>query len=149
MEHYSAGLWLRYIDGQVEADQAGEMECHLAQCDSCLKLYTLAAESCVTQEVSSQFTHEVMARVAASGLKSKLPRSSGNRRQSLVNYAVAACLTLFLTAGGIFSNVATALPAVTLSKISLADTAAQKVGSGWSEVIAKKTLSIVDILKPE
>ena len=159
MEHYSAAMWLQYITGKVGSVQVLDMEQHLTQCDECLKLYALTAENSVSEQVSPRFTHGVMARVASSGRltlpqNSKLPSTkpfqrAGNSRQSLGNYAVAACLTLLLTAGGVFGSLADALPEMTSSEISLADNAADKVGSGWSEIIAEKTLSILDIIKPD
>lgn len=158
MEHYSTDMWLQYIKGNIENAQAPEMEDHLCSCDSCLALYALIAESLVCEQVSPQFTDAVMAKVEASGYSSQkqsLPVVSrqtpkaGDIKQSLFNYAVAACLTLLLTAGGIFGHVSTALPAVMEADISVVNTAAEKVSSGWSEVIAQKALSIIDTIKPD
>lgn len=159
MGHYSAEMWLQYIEGNIDTSQARTMEDHLAQCDTCLKLYALAAECSVDQEVSPQFTQKVMAHVTSGkgiwlskNARPMIPRTAqGTRkpRQALGNYAVAACLTLLLTAGGIFGNVAAALPAVTGSEMSLADTAAEKVSFGWSEAIAEKAISVLDIFKPD
>ncbi len=160
MKHYSGEMWLQYIDGNIEEARAEAMEGHLAQCDACLKLYVFLAESSVSPPVSARFTQEVMAQVvssreAPSPERSRLPtilpvpQRIGSLRQSLGNYAIAALLTLLLTAGGIFANVAAGLPEFTGSEMSLADTAAQKVGFGWSEAIAEKTLSILAIFKPD
>jgi len=160
MGHYSAEMWLQYVEGTIEAALAPEMEDHLCKCSACLKLYALAAESLVSEQVSPQFTDVVMGRVTEFGGNdapeipcfpegSRQTPKTENTKQSLFNYAVAACLTLLLTAGGIFGHVSTALPAVTDADISLVDTAAKKVSTGWSEVIAEKTLSIIDTIKPD
>jgi hypothetical protein len=160
MVHYSAEMWLQYVEGTIEEALALEMEDHLCRCGACLKLYALAAESLVSEQVSPQFTDAVMAKVTVSGndeasekpcplIVSRQTPKIENTKQSLFNYAVAACLTLLLTAAGIFGQVSTALPAVTDADISLVDTASEKISSGWSKVIAEKTLSIIDTIKPD
>lgn len=189
MEHYSAAMWLEYVEGSLDEDQALVMEQHLTKCDKCLELYASAAENYVCQQVSSQFTDEVMTRVLALQVKDQLsgkadqkaasllkttqeltketPRKTAEQvkktrtktmeqskrwrksRQALGNYAIAACLTLLLTAGGIFGGVASAVAESKDIELSFADKAAQKVGSGWSQIIAEKTLSILDIVTPD
>lgn len=184
MGHYRAATWLKYIEGNIGEDQALAMEQHLTQCDLCLELYASAAENSVCQQVSSQFTDGVMARIASlekysttkkdsrqaknqrnwrvdqnavsvpkvmpvtRSTAEKTPRGR-NSRQALGNYAIAACLTLLLTAGGVFGGVASAIPEIKGIEISFADKAAKKAGSGWSQVIAEKTLSILDTVKPD
>lgn len=178
MEHYSAAMWLEYVEGSLGEDQALVMEQHLTKCDKCLELYASAAENYVCQQVSSQFTDEVMTKVLALQVKDQLsgkadqkaasllkttqeltketPRKTAEQskrwrksRQALGNYAIAACLTLLLTAGGIFGGVASAVAESKDIELSFADKAAQKVGSGWSQIIAEKTLSILDIVIPD
>lgn len=172
MEHYSAAMWLEYVEGSLGEDQALFMEQHLTKCDKCLELYASVAESYVCQQVSSQFTDEIMARVLSPQVKGQLSGKADQRaasmskvmsvrtntaktsrwrrsRQALGNYAIAACLTLLLTAGGIFGNVASAVAESKDMEISFANKAAQKVGSGWSQVIAEKTLAILDIVIPD
>jgi len=155
VEHYSPETWLEYIEGGITGAGALAMEEHLVQCEHCLRLYAFLAESAVSQQVSPAFTRRVMEQVASGkkvplrSSKSRQLQSTGSARQSLGNYAVAACLTLLLTVGGIFAGVASALPAVTATEISLADKAAEKMDLGWSEAIAEKTLSILDTIKPD
>lgn len=155
VEHYSAETWLEYIEGGITGVGARAMEEHLVQCERCLRLYAFLAESAVSKQVSPAFTRRVMDQVASKekvpsrALRSRQLHSTGSARQSLGNYAVAACLTLLLTAGGIFAGVASALPEVTGKEISLADKAAEKMDLGWSEAIAEKTLSILDTIKPD
>jgi len=184
-EHYSADKWQKYVAGGLDKTQERAMEQHLSQCDKCLELYASAAEKMVCQQVSSQFTEGVMAKIAslekphsvsivpqvAGQLPGKADQKSQskstavlvrtnpptaakvakshNQRQSFGNYAIAACLTLLLTAGGIFGGVASAVTDTKGMEISITDKAVQKVGFGWSEVIAEKTLSIFDIVKPD
>lgn len=174
MEHYSAAVWLQYIEGSVTPDQARQMENHLYRCRVCLKRYALAAESSFCEQVSPDFTDRVMAGIMSAGdfvfrkypdfqgipkpsakiagpLRESAPsqvRKAGRSRRSLGNYAVAACLTLLLTAGGIFGSLASTLPEVTDSKASLAEVAVETVSSG-SETVAEKTLSVLDIIKPD
>lgn len=158
MEHYSAEKWLDYIEGKVEGDKSVAMETHLAECESCLKLYALTAESSIVPQISPDFAERVMAgvkvykRTKLTGTSKRQvmsPVTERNSRQSLGNYAVAACLTLLLTAGGIFANVASLLPTASGPEKSFADSAAEKVGYGWSETIAEKTISILDTIKPD
>lgn len=162
MEHYRVPEWQEYVCGSVDAGLAADMEQHLRQCDVCLDLYLEAAEySSQWGEVSSQFTDSVLAKLPKeimpeekrSVVQSLTPAGVAEEtkltKQSLGNYAIAACLTLLLTAGGIFGGIASAVPQLKGLEISFTDKAAQKVGSGWSEEVAEKTLSILDIVKPD
>lgn len=165
MEHYRAREWQEYVFGSVDAGLAEDMEQHLAQCAVCLDLYLEAAENSQWGEVSSQFTEAVLVKlpkevmkevmfvekqsVAQSLTPACVAQGAKLTKQSLGNYAIAACLTLLLTAGGIFGGVASAVPQLKGLEVSFTDKAVQKVGSGWSEEVAEKTLSILDIVKPD
>lgn len=112
MKHYDARAWALYRDNRVDQHQRRLMEDHLAVCDSCLQSYldTAADDDICLAELllPGDFNAAVRNNI---GRKKQLAYKK-RRSRSLVNYTVAASITLALMISGIFDLCARELPVI-------------------------------------
>lgn len=112
MNHYDAGAWVSYRNNRVEEKQRRLMERHLARCDICLQRYLEAAaehENALAELLlPPNFSTVIMEKIGAG--KAQSPRK--RRSRALVNYTVAAAITLALMSGGIFDLFAREIPGI-------------------------------------
>lgn len=112
MKHYDARAWVLYRKNRIDEDQRRKMEDHLAACDSCLQSYLAAgaeqdarlAELLLPPDFSTAVKEMISAR--------KQQTYKKHRSRSLVNYAVAAAITLVLMISGMFDLCARKLPGI-------------------------------------
>ncbi|NLA26638.1 MAG: hypothetical protein GX878_04515 [Firmicutes bacterium] len=111
MDHYDSGAWTLYRDNILDENQRRLMEDHLAVCDRCLQSYLAAAEEHETrlaELLPPDFTITVKESIR---IKKELA-AKRRRSRSLVNYTVAAAITLALMSSGIFDLCARELPII-------------------------------------
>lgn len=127
MQHYQEEEWRRLRAGTLEAGKEQAMLEHLAICPACRDGYlasvTPRAEEAAALLLPDDFTGKIMrglpaARRHAAPVKKAEPerRAERSRRWRLASYAVAATLTMALTLGGAFSQLAD-LPQVRLGEL--------------------------------
>lgn len=110
MTHYDTEAWVSYRRNEIDQNQRRLMEEHLALCNRCLQRYLAAATE---QEVRlaelllpPDFGAELKKKVGAK----KPPARKEQRSRTLVNYTIAASITLCLMIGGVFERCAGGLP---------------------------------------
>lgn len=110
MDHYDTGAWILYRKNQIDAYQRRLMEDHLAVCDTCLQSYLSAAEEHETRLAEMLLPPDFSAAIKE-GIRAKKRRADQKRRsRSLVNYTVAAAITLALMSSGLFDFFAREIP---------------------------------------
>lgn len=106
MDHYDTGAWILYRKNQIDADQRRLMEDHLAICDTCLQSYLGAAEEHETR-LAEMLLPPDFSTAIKEGIRAKKRQA---RSRSLVNYTVAAAITLALMSSGLFDFFAREIP---------------------------------------
>ncbi len=112
MEHYNAGAWSLYRNDEIDKHQRRLMEDHLAVCGKCLQSYldsTAEQDICLAELLlPADFNTAVRERIR----REKQLACKKRRTRSLVNYTVAASITLALMMSGIFDLCARELPVI-------------------------------------
>ncbi len=112
MKHYDAGTWILYRNNRINKHQRRLMEDHLAVCDSCLQSFLDTAaehEICLAELLlPTDFSTAVKERIR----KEKHLAFRKRRFRSLINYTVAASITLALMISGTFDLCARELPVI-------------------------------------
>lgn len=112
MNHYDTGTWSLYRKNQIDENQRRLMEDHLAVCDSCLQNYLAAAGEeearLAEQLLPPDFSTAVREKIRIK----KLQLYKRKRTRSLMNYTVAAAITLALMSSGMFDLCAREVPGI-------------------------------------
>ncbi len=112
MNHYDTGAWILYRDDRIDENQRRLMEDHLAVCDSCLQNYLAAAGEEEARLAELMLPPDFSTAIKES-VRTKIQLAEKKRRsRSLVNYTVAAVITLVLMSGGIFDLCVRELPVI-------------------------------------
>ena len=152
MKHFNEKEMAEYIQGSVKPQIADLMEEHFLHCSLCLEKFTRAAQAFHFPQVPTSFTDEVMESVAVQHVfwkRQTVLRSSNPKKQMLVNYAVAACLTVLLTFGGAFGILAKSVPHLAGFQEHVGESAKETFSTGWSAQLAEKAVSIIDVFIPD
>jgi len=107
MTHLSKETLIAYHRNQLELEGRLTLEDHLAQCDQCLDSYlSLVAVELGTAANLSVLSPDFTQGVLQALYLPKTKKSKGiPRRQLIKYYAIAASITLILSATGFFSDV--------------------------------------------
>lgn len=105
MGHYSDQTWRHYVEDRLDETTRNTMEEHLAHCDECLERYLWQLEQVdipLPDPVKDgSVVEEVMKRVTSDDKKKHV----SVYRRHLINYVIAAAMTLLLTASGLFQTI--------------------------------------------
>lgn len=112
MNHYDAGTWVLYRNNRIDENQRRLMEDHLAVCDSCLQSYLAAAAEHETRLAELLLPQDFSTSVKEMIRMRKQQAYKIRRSRSLVNYTVAAAITLALMSSGMFDLCARELPGI-------------------------------------
>ncbi len=112
MEHYDTGAWILYRNNRIDEDQRRLMEDHLAVCDSCLQSYLAAAVEQDARLAELLLPPDFNTAVKEMISTRKQQAYKKRRARSLVNYTVAAAITLALMSSGMFDLCARELPGI-------------------------------------
>ncbi len=110
MNHYDTGTWVLYRNNRIDENQRRQMENHLAICDRCLQSYLAAAAEHETRLAELLLPPDFSIAVKERIRTSKLQAYKQRRSRSLVNYTVAAAITLALMSSGMFDLCVKELP---------------------------------------
>jgi len=112
LRHYDTGDWLLYRDNRIGEKQRRLMENHLALCNRCLQTYLAT----ITEREAHRAGELLLADFGTSvliGIRVEEKEARGRRRaRSLLNYAVAAAITLILMSSGLFDLLPRELPGI-------------------------------------
>ncbi len=112
MNHYDTGTWVLYRNNRIDENQRRLMETHLAVCDSCLQSYLAAAAEHETRLAELLLPQDFSTSVKEMIRMRKQQAYKKRRSRSLVNYTVAAAITLALMSSGMFDLCARELPGI-------------------------------------
>lgn len=142
MEHFNKDQWIRYAMDLVDEDTKDEMEEHLLNCDLCLEIYTnIISENLENNEhPAADFSKKVMRNI-------KIDIKDQNKKK-LLYYAIAASLTLMLTASGLFNYVGNKFSTISTSAIKKQTDYKMLIKSGWSEKLFNKSSNILENITP-
>ncbi|MGE5329558.1 MAG: hypothetical protein ACM3KR_08630 [Deltaproteobacteria bacterium] len=141
MNHFDSNEWKKYINEQLEEEMKKQMEEHLATCDLCLELYVMLCEEQCNDSglirVQADFSDKVLGEIKS------IKRKDTGRKKEIVNYVIAASLTLFITASGTFQTL--------YQKTKQAVSSVPNIGfteklfiNGWSENLTNGTKNIIN-----
>ena len=178
MDHYSDRQWMLFQAGSLDVATATLLRHHLRICPTCqqeyLKLISPRQEDLVNELVPTDFTSQVMAKIAELPVPGRsVPTKTGTKRskiskrfwQQLGAYAVAAGLTIVLMLTGMFDHL-TVLPKgrfnpllsrdtlvsqrqVSLSSVPLAELASNRLLPESNQPLAIPPLKDVILRRPD
>ncbi|MBO8157088.1 MAG: zf-HC2 domain-containing protein [Bacillaceae bacterium] len=137
MSHLNKEEIKKFIDGTMAESEAEAAEHHLDRCEECFEQYLQLIETWDPEEkLSDSFTDATLAL-----LEEKIPdsrdHSSGHAmRKTLINYGIAAGLTIGLMFAGVFQKV-----------IDLTDVVENRQSSITAELM-KRTTGILENFEP-
>lgn len=147
MNHYDAEAWVSYRNNRIDEEQRRLMEEHLAVCDSCLQRYLDAAaehESALAELLlPPDFSALVKEKIGAA----KEQPFKRRRSRALVNYTVAAAITLALMSGGIFDFFAREIPGFLAETGQLSQTLERKARRDTGDLLKNARTGLENIFE--
>ncbi len=135
--HYKSGEWRSYKQDQVSTQQRRRMEHHLAKCEQCLRTYLAAIDEADTIAAERLLPADFNAKIMERTRMMKRQTQKTKRRTVLLQYAAAACITLVLTAGGLFDAAARDIPAVVDEIRTVSRIISRSAEFNWSDDLVK------------
>ena len=135
MNHFSESEWEAYVRNGLSEAKREKMERHLYVCERCLETFVKTVEAYGDQPVGVPDGKRLTL-----GVMRKIPeRKSRFWDNALVQYAVAASLTVLLFGSGAFHGL-----------MDGSDRLTQWVKgyAGWTEVLMDKAVSAIDAISP-
>lgn len=150
MRHYSKIEWQQFINNHLDALLELEMQEHLLTCEDCRAIYLELIDESIDTEVtvSAGFTDRLMESIHKENAETAQRKHKQGRRNMLIYYTSAACITLFLMSSGAFQSMYQGITSSdkyvlgTLQKQSLFQ-------SGWTNKLTDKTSKLIHQLKRE
>lgn len=117
MKHYDYVEWLLYKNRSLSSDKLDEMEEHLYNCNLCMDIFlSLISENeleFASKIIAEDFSSNVIERIS----KEKVKRIEVKNNKKAFNYnfmyyLAVASVTIFLTMGGVYTNLVDAVPKI-------------------------------------
>lgn len=119
MDHYDHDKWVLFRNNRIEASERRLMEDHLAGCERCLRCYLAAGGEDETALAEVLLPPDFNIALKAKIRAEKQQANQKRRSRSLINYTVAAAITLVLMSSGMFDLCARELPGLFTEKSQL------------------------------
>ncbi|MEX2459707.1 MAG: hypothetical protein WD469_00165 [Paenibacillaceae bacterium] len=153
MRHYSNVEWSAYVRGQLSAERQSEYEAHLYDCEACLQLYMDSVADLDVDPVTSEsdpfyledvWIEQIMDQIESQKqllqTQSSPPRKIALYRKPVLQYALAAAITILLMTTGIFHGITSDIdqpPPVTK----------QNLDASYTDQLMDKTVTMLDAIQ--
>jgi hypothetical protein len=111
-QHYNMEVWLRYVQDNMPDAEREAVEAHLYSCDLCFDEYLQVIDNwSIPYSLSDDFTDRTVQLMKTTqpilSQPNSLPSKKDFRKNTIVNYLLAAGLTIVLMFTGIFQYMIT------------------------------------------
>lgn len=120
MKHYDYIEWLFYKNKMLPKEKLDEMEQHLYNCNTCIKIFLSLIDDDEVEDAGKFISDDFTAKIIKNIPKLKTDKSRLKQKRKIFNYqfgyyAAVASVTIVLTLGGFYTNLVDAVPKLSAS----------------------------------
>jgi len=140
LRHFDLNEWKKYINEQFDEEMKRQMEEHLVTCDLCLEIYVALCEEqnndSVIVQNQTDFSDRILQKIRFAKKKET------KRKKEIINYFIAASLTLLITVSAPFEMLYQKTKQVVSDNSNIGFMEKMFI-NGWSENLTNGTKNII------